>query len=177
VRALEIYSREPVAGPPRLFDAADYAAGFDATPVPDFPLRRVLSGVVPQVRLETPWASGFTLRGFDLDRARLGPGDLAFVTLYWRAERALPPGLVPAVVVHDAAGNELGELASTCGGMPSDAWHSASRNETPFRLLADELPPGEYTLLAGVRDSASGAWLPLADGSELRTLAQVSIGR
>ena len=171
VRATDIYSREPVAGPPQVFEAADYAAAFDAAPVPNFPLRQLLSGVVPQVRLETPWRAGFALRGFDLDRAALGPADPAFVTLYWRAAQDLPATLAPAVLVRDAAGRTVAEAAPFCSGTPPEAWHQIYANSTPFRLAPGALPPGRYTLVAGVRDLATGVWLPLASGA-----AQVELG-
>ena len=175
VRALEIYSRAPVAGPPQRFDAADYSAAFDAAPVPDFPLRRLLSGVVPQMRVEAAWAGNFALRGFDLDRATLGPDDPAFLTLYWRAGQALPATLAPAVVIHDATGRSVGEAAPFCGGMPPSAWQRTYVNDTPFKLTAAALPPGQYTLLAGVRNTATGAWQPLADGQALQPLTTITI--
>lgn len=175
VRALEIYSRAPVDGPPLLLDAAAAAPAFDAAPVPNFPLRRLLSGVAPQVRSEAAWRDGFALRGFDLDRATLGPGDLAFLTLYWRATTALPDRLQPAIQIRDAAGRPVGEAEPTCGGVPAEAWAGTYVNDTPFQLRADKLAPGLYTLHAGVRDLTSRAWLPLADGAELLKLTTITV--
>ncbi len=175
VRALEIYSREPVAGPPQRFEAADYAAAYDAAPVPNFPLRRLLSGVAPQQALPTAWQGGFGLRGFDLDRAELGPADPAFLTLYWRAEAALPDTLAPAVVVRDASGAPVAEVEPFCSGIPPEAWHENYVNDTPFRVAPGALPPGSYTLHAGVRDIATGAWQPLASGGELVELGPLVV--
>ena len=175
VRALEIYSRDPVVGPPQTFDAAAYAATFDAAPVPNFPLRRLLSGVVPQTTLVTPWQAGFALRGFDQDRTVLGPAEPLFLTLYWRAEQALPATLTPAVLVRDTAGRTVAEAAPYCSGMPAEAWVRTYVNDTPFRLAPGTLPPGRYTLHAGVRDQTTGAWLPLADGTELVALGALTV--
>jgi hypothetical protein len=175
VRALEIYSRAPVDGLPRLYDAADYEAAYDAAPVPNFPLRRLLSGVVPQVRQETPWRDGFALRGFDLDRATAAPGQDAFLTLYWRASAAQPASLAPAVQIRDARGRAVAEAAPYCGGMPADAWHTTYVNDTPFRVSAAGLAPGVYTLHAGVRDRSTGAWMPLAGGGDLVELAEIVV--
>lgn len=175
VRSLEIYSRLPAEGAPRRFEARDYAAAFDAAPVPNFPLRRLLSGVVPQTSLQTAWRDGFSLRGFDLDRQTLAAGDTAFVTLYWRANAPVPDTLDPAIVVQDAAGRTVGEAEPFCSGVPAAVWHTTYVNDTPFRLDASGLAPGSYTLLAGVRDSVSGAWLPLADGAALQPLTTLTI--
>ena len=175
VRALEIYSREPVAGPPRSFEARDYEAAYDAAPVPNFPLRDLLSGVVPQQTVGAAWGAGFALRGFDLDRGTLDPADPAFLTLYWRAERAQPATLAPAVLVRDAAGRTVAEAEPFCGGVPSEIWHETYVNDTPFRIPPGVLPPGDYTLHAGVRDIASGDWVPLAGGGELVELGGLAV--
>jgi hypothetical protein len=172
---MEIFSREPASGPPLHLDAEEYAASFDAAPVPDFPLRRLLSGVVPQVRSEQVWRDGFALRGFDLDRAELGPGELAFLTLYWRADEPLPDTLVPTVQLRNEAGELAGELPSYCGGVPAETWHATYVNDTAFQIRADDFAPGSYSLHVGVRDLVTGAWLPLAGGGELLELTAVTV--
>lgn len=174
VRGIEIYSREPVAGPPRTFDVADYAPAFDATPMPNFPLRRLLSGVVPQHALGTAWAAGFSLRGFDLDRTTLGPAESAFLTLYWRGEREAPQSAVPVVELHNAAGEIVATAAPTCSAVPADAWHKTYVSDTPFSIAGADLPPGQYTLHVGVRDGER--WMPLADGRDLLPIATLTVG-
>jgi hypothetical protein len=175
VRSLEIFSRAPVAGPPQLFDAAHYAGAFDASLVPDFPMRRLLSGAVPQVQHPAAWADGFALRGFDLDRATLGPGEHGFLTLYWRAERPLPDTYAPVVLLEDASGQVVRELPSSCGGALSEEWYGTNLNDTPFLFAAEGLPAGEYTLLAGVREVGRDGWLSLADGAALLALTTVVV--
>lgn len=175
VRALEIYSRAPVAGPPQSFNAADFAVDYDAAPVPNFPFRRLLTGVVPQIRSETAWRDGFALRGFDLDRSDLAPGGVAFLTLYWRASQPLPATLEPTVLIRDMAGGTVGEVPPYCGGMPADVWQRNYMNDTSFRLEAATLTPGVYTLHAAVRDQASGVLLPLAVGGDSLPLATITV--
>lgn len=175
VRALEIYSREPAMGPPQVYAAESFAAAYDAAPVPNFPLRRLLSGVVPQVRLDALWQGGFALRGFDQDRSALGPGDVAFVTLYWRAASAQPGTLAPALLALDESGRVVAEASTYCGGVPAEVWHQTYVNDTPFRLEAATLPPGSYTLHAGVRDIATGRWVPLEGGGELLELGALTV--
>jgi hypothetical protein len=175
VEALRVYSREPVAGPPREVDAADYAAAYDAAAVGNFPLRELVSGVVPQVALGTRWRDGFALRGYDLDRTTLEAGEVAFLTLYWRADQPLPASLAPVVQIRDGAGKVVGEGEPFCSGMPADAWQRTYVNDTPFRLMADGLPPGDYTLHVGVRDSQTGAWAPVGVGGELLELTRITV--
>jgi 4-amino-4-deoxy-L-arabinose transferase-like glycosyltransferase len=176
VRTLTIFSRAPVSGPPRVFAAEDYAASFDQTPVPDFPLRRLLSGVVPQRAAPgAAWRAGFSLRGYDLDRTALGPGDVAYLTLYWRAERPIAAGQRPQVELRDAAGRVVAEAPGTCSGMPSDAWYSTYVSDTPFLIRADQLAAGTYTIVVSVGDGAGGR-LPLAGGAESWELGQITLG-
>jgi hypothetical protein len=174
VRSLEIYSRSPRQGPVVVYDAADFAGAFDAAPVPNFPLRRLLSGVAPQVRFEPAWAAGFGLRGFDLDQAEFQQDDSAFLTLYWRAAAELPDTLVPQVFLRDTAGNG-GEAPSYCGGTPAEAWHANYVNDTSFRIDGATLAPGAYSILLGVRDLATGALLPLPDGDTLVELGAITV--
>jgi hypothetical protein len=143
--------------------------------VPNFPLRRLLSGEAPQTSLAATWRDGFTLRGFDLDRAALGPEDPAFITLYWRAVRPLSAGIEPVVLARDASGHMVHEAAPFCRVAPAELWHTDEVHDASFRIAPGALPPGAYTLYAGVRDQATGAWLPLDDGAELVSLGALTV--
>ncbi len=171
-RTLTIFSHAAVAGPPRSFDAAAYQSAYDQTPVPNFPLRRLLSGVVPQRSSDASWRAGFSLRGYDLDRSQLGPGDVAFLTFYWRAARPQPAGYVPVLQVRDTAGRVVTEATGICSRMPSDVWATNYVNDAPFRIRAADLPPGEYRLAVAMRDKA-GTLLPLDDGTTARDLGAI----
>ncbi|MEI7771545.1 MAG: glycosyltransferase family 39 protein, partial [Chloroflexales bacterium] len=171
-RTLTIFSRAPVAGPPRILDAANYTADYDSSPVPDFPLRRLLSGVVPQRASDAAWRAGFSLRGYDLDRSQLGPGDVAFLTFYWRATRPQPAGYVPVLQIRNAAGVVVTEATGICSRMPSEVWATNYVNDAPFLIRADDLPPGEYRLAVAMRDGA-GTLLPLDDGATARDLGVI----
>ncbi|MBX0329465.1 hypothetical protein K2Z83_17475, partial [Oscillochloris sp. ZM17-4] len=174
-RTLTIYSRAALGGPPQTFAAEDYAAAYDAMPVPNFPLRRLLSGVVPQRPAgDAVWRAGFDLRGYDLDRDQLGPGDLAFVTFYWRASLPQPAGYQPELQIRSRTGEIVARAASTCKGMPSDAWRTTYVNDTPFIIRAGDLPPGAYRLAVAVRDAA-GDLLPLEDGATARDLGGITV--
>lgn len=174
-RTLEIYSRKPVASPPIVVDAAALAPAYDAAPVPFFPLRRLLSGVVPQFEQTTAWRDGFALRGFDLDRTVLDGDAVAFLTLYWRADTDLPDTLGPVVELRDAGGRVVAEAEQFCGGVPAELWQQTYVNDTPFRIAANTLAPGRYTLHVGVRDVVTESYVPLADGSATIQLATLTV--
>ncbi len=175
-RTLTIFSRTPVVGPPRILAAAAYTDAYDQTPVPDFPLRRLLSGVVPQRASTAAWRVGFSLRGYDFDRSQLGPGDMAFLTLYWRAARPQPAGYRPALQIRDTSGAVVAEAASICSGMPSDAWFSTYVSDAPFSIRAADLPPGDYRLTLAVRNAA-GDLLALEDGTTAQDLGGITVTR
>jgi hypothetical protein len=175
VPTLAIFSREPYAGPLRILDAAASAAAFDAAPVANFPLRRLLSGPVPQHTLEEPWRDGFSLRGYDLDSTQLAPDASAFVTFYWRAAAPLNVLAQPELLIYDAAGTEVARAPTYCGGIPSTDWHADKVNDTPFRIDAATLAPGRYTLAVAVRDRTTNAWLPLSNGTTTLHLGELLI--
>ncbi|NTW03705.1 MAG: hypothetical protein HGA19_20930 [Oscillochloris sp.] len=173
-RTLTIYSREPVSTPPRTFAAADDSLAYDQTPVPDFPLRRLLSGVVPQHTSDAVWQAGFNLRGYDLDHRQLEAGNVAFLTFYWRASQPQPAGYQPMVEIRDTTGALVGQAASTCTRAPSDFWLGTYVNDTPFIIRADDLPPGEYRLSVAMRNAA-GELLALADGATTWDLGELEV--
>lgn len=175
IQTIEIYSRAPVTDPPQRFELADYTADFDAAPIANFPLRRLLSGIVPQQLSTATWREQFGLRGFDLDRDTLHTGQSAYMTLYWRAKVRLPASYTPVLLIEDAAGHAVAEAATACSSMPADAWYQTYVNDTSFRIDANALGPGQYQLMAGVRDTTSGEWTPLSDGSRLTQLGILTV--
>ncbi|HET9224072.1 MAG TPA: hypothetical protein VFO07_16280, partial [Roseiflexaceae bacterium] len=60
-------------------------------------------------------------------------------------------------------------------GPPSE-WHAQKESTTSFALAADaRIPPGRYSVQVGLRDRATGALLPLADGSAALTVADLIV--
>ncbi|MCU0494352.1 MAG: glycosyltransferase family 39 protein, partial [Chloroflexaceae bacterium] len=161
VRAMDIYSRAPLSGPVQRFSNSDYRASFDSAALTNFPLRRLLTGVAPQQRSEATWNNGAGLRGYDLDRPTLRPDQVGHLTLYWRAETALPPGIVPMVEIRDINGVVVGQGVQHCTGEPSEVWQGNYLNDWPFLVRAAGLPAGDYTLHVSLRDGQGGL-LPLA---------------
>lgn len=177
IRTMDIYSRQPVGHPPRVFVHEDYAPTFDAQPVPDFPLQRILLEMAPQYELESTWQQGLRLRGYDLDRRHLVRGQTATLSLFWQATRPLADDYELVVDVLDYTGQRVMRASPACGDTPPSAWYPYYFSDTSFTVTAGaQLPPGEYTLQVGLRDIERDEWLPLADGSDTLNLTRLTIG-
>lgn len=130
----------------------------------------------PAQALDIPFADGIALRGVTIGTAV--PGADLPVTLYWAA--AQTPDVDYAVFVHllDAEGALVagsdGRPAN--GRFPAPAWHPGLTVADAHALpLPPDLPPGNYTLHAGLYDPASGARLPLAAGGDAAPLGRITI--
>jgi hypothetical protein len=72
------------------------------------------------------------------------------------------------VHVEDAAGNIVAQtdLQPTGGVYPTSAWTPGHTLKDSYRLrIPEDTPPGEYRVLAGLYDPATGERLPLLDPS------------
>ncbi len=96
--------------------------------------------------------------------------DTLVVTLRWAA--AAYPETDYTVFVHLVQPGDDGALAQgdgppLGGGWPTSLWPPGLLLDDEHRVpLPDGLPPGPYELLVGLYDPATGARLPLADGSD-----------
>lgn len=175
VKKLDIYSRQPVAHLPRIFTLDDYRATFDAQPVTHFPLQRSLIEVVPQYGLDVPWQRGVLLRGYDLDRQRLAPGQVATLVLYWREHATIEAGYEPVIHVLDSSGRRVGVAAPHCDVAPAE-WNTQYLRGVAFTVTAGAgMPPGTYTLQVGLRHAQTGAWLPTAGGASALPFATLTV--
>ncbi|MFP4438570.1 MAG: ArnT family glycosyltransferase [Chloroflexaceae bacterium] len=173
VKKLDIYSREPVAHPPRIFTLAEHRAAFDAQPITSFPIQRALVEVVPQQHLDARWQPDVMLRGYDLDRTRLEPGETATLVLYWRENLAIEPGYLPVVTLVDADGKSVAQATPACDVLPA-AWNTQYLSGVAFTLTnTAQIPPGQYALQVGLRHTQTGEWLPREDGAHMLPFAQL----
>jgi 4-amino-4-deoxy-L-arabinose transferase-like glycosyltransferase len=173
VKKLDIYSREPVAHPPRIFTLAEHRAAFDAQAVTSFPIQRPLVEVVPQQHLDARWQQDVMLRGYDLDRAQLKPGETATLVLYWRENQAIEPGYLPVVTLVDAHGKSVARATPACDVLPA-AWNTQYLSGVAFTLTnTAQIQPGQYALQVGLRHTQTGAWLPREDGTPALQFAQL----
>ncbi|MFQ5577472.1 MAG: protein O-mannosyl-transferase family [Anaerolineae bacterium] len=126
----------------------------DLTPLPLLPHAQLVQAARPNLtpshHKPMPFGDNLTLAGYDL----LQSEDELSVTLYWQVGEA-PPGKNYASYVHllNAQGVGVGQSDHMPGGVfyPSGLWSPAETLRDRHTLpLSPTLPPGEYTLVAGL---------------------------
>ncbi len=103
-----------------------------------------------------------TLLGYDLN---LEPGTL-YLTLYWRNEARLPADYTTFVHVRDSTGEATGQSGTIVaqmdgppagGAYPTSLWDPGEIIRDPIQIpLPPEVPEGEYEIVVGLYDLASG---------------------
>ncbi len=101
--------------------------------------------------------------------------------LGWERNGAAPPNLVRFVHLLDAAGNKVaqvdGQVTDALGPLPVDAWPQGTPVDDLVTLaLPTTLPPGDYTVIAGLYDWQTGVRLPV-NGSDSVEIGRVEIKR
>ena len=178
IRTIDIYRRQPVLQPPQIFHLEDYEAPFNAGPVPHFQLQRILLELVPQHALDRSWQQGVRLRGYDLDRQSLTPGETARLSLFWQATQPVSADYEVFVDLLDATGRRVGTAQPYCESRPPAEWYQHYFIDTSFTVTLDAaLPPDTYTLYVGLRHRANGTLLPLVDGPDALRLTTLTLER
>ncbi len=100
--------------------------------------------------------------------------------LQWMRTAAAPPNLSRFVHVIDAAGNKVaqvdGQVTDAFGPLPVATWpENTAVNDLMTLDLPVTLPPGEYTVIAGLYDWQSGERLP-AGGAAARPDGAAQLG-
>ena len=100
--------------------------------------------------------------------------------LQWMRTAAAPPNLSRFVHMVDAAGNKAaqvdGQVTDAFGPLPVASWpENSAVNDLMTLDLPVTLPPGEYTLIAGLYDWQSGERLP-AGGAAARPDGAAQLG-
>ncbi len=129
----------------------------------------------PQVKLNQSFGNQITLLGYDLTRptqnSKLNPQELN-LTLYWRAEATPETDYTTFVHLRSQANENLAQRDSppANGRYPSSLWDAGEVIVDQITLPLAGLPPGEYALVVGLYDLASGQRLPVTDdpANELR---------
>ncbi len=143
---------------------------------------RKASARVERIANPTDYRFGEAIRlvGYDLPQTTLKPNDYLPLTLYWRADRAVEKSYV--VFVHllgaqynAAQNNFLWGQMDRVPQPPTRAW-SAQIVTDAYRVQVDaHAPAGAYKIEIGLYDPATGARLPLDDGTDSVIVAEVEI--
>jgi hypothetical protein len=182
---LHIYERKPEGNPaglplptPATYQAADYAARFDAAAGPAFQTELPYSegaihrpatgqaGTPIQRRLDVDLGHRVRLIGFELDRTTVRPGGALALTVYWQALQQMEISYI--VFAHAESDRIWGQRDGVpgCGFWPTNKWQPGQvvidRISIP---LAADTPPGRYPLLVGLYDWATGIRLEVLDAA------------
>jgi hypothetical protein len=126
-------------------------------PVPQYPRQDNLSGFV-------------TLLGYDMDLSR---AEELRLTLYWHCDARLPADYTTFVHVRDRSGPDSAQTETIVAQMdspPANGTYPTSLWE-PGEIIRDSvqvplpsgIPPGEYEVIVGLYDFATGGRLPALD--------------
>jgi 4-amino-4-deoxy-L-arabinose transferase-like glycosyltransferase len=140
-------------------------------------------------RLQTDFADGVRLLGYDLEKARVAPGENVFLTLYWQAREPVEHRY--KVFTHLLGGVFNAESNNFLWGQQDNEPVSGSRLTTTWQVdevivdsyaisVHPQAPPGPYTIEIGLYDPATGLRLPVLDeqgrvAADHLLLTQVSV--
>lgn len=119
--------------------------------------------------LHTDFAGLAALTGYATSSAEIRPGDTFTVTLLWDVRAPLDADYTVFLHLRDAQGQNVaqGDGPPAGGAYPTTAWAAGETllDPHPIRLPAN-LPPGQYTLVAGLYAPESGRRLPRVGSAE-----------
>jgi len=116
------------------------------------------------------------LQGCALNTTVLAQGDMLRLTLTWRALAAIERRYTVFVQWIDANGRlALQRDREPMGGLAlTSAWATGDVSVDRHGMIA-HVPPGVYTLIAGLYDADTGERLTLADGADHVVLAALTV--
>ncbi len=122
----------------------------------------------PQVALV---GDSIQLLGYNLERTQFRPGDTLALSLFWNANKT--PAASYKVFVHllDANGVLRAQQDSIPqhGALPTNRWFPGEYIVDDYFLrVPNDLPAGEYHLVVGMYEEATGARVPLMDANATR---------
>jgi hypothetical protein len=124
----------------------------------------------PQVQVDARFGDQIGLEGYALNPARLAPGDILQVTLFWRTDAPLAERYSVFIHVYaDPAAPPVAQQDGEPGGglRPTVDWSAGERvADNHGVLLPADLPPGVYTVQVGLYNPFTGARLPVTVGGQ-----------
>jgi len=133
--------------------------------------------------LELQLGESVRLLGYDLEPVEARPGEKLRLTLYWECLGPMNTSYTVFVHLLDEEGYIRGQRDSVPGdgALPTTSWAEGEIVADAYEIpVAPDAPPGNYTVVAGMYDAATGARLPVLDsGGHLlgdhATVAEVSL--
>jgi hypothetical protein len=118
------------------------------------------------------------LIGYQSSPAALAPGATLPVTLYWQAEAEMDVNYTVFVQLLNRDWSVVAQqdVPPMSGDAPTSTWLPGEILADAYRLaLPADLPPGDYRLIAGMYDPATGQRLPTQAGGDFVDLGTVTI--
>ncbi len=118
------------------------------------------------------------LLGYELAAGPLAPGDALAVTLYWQARAEMAVDYTVFAQLLNSANQVVAQVDTPplAGAAPTTTWLPGEFLTDPYRLpLPADLPPGQYRLIAGLYDPATGQRLPTSSTSDFVELGRVTV--
>jgi hypothetical protein len=137
----------------------------------------------PQITQPTDIAFGqptlLNLIGYDLPQTKPSHGGETLpITLYWQAEAEMEVNYTVFVQLLNSNGQVLAQvdLQPLGGAAPTTTWLPGEILTDPYTLTPPpDLPPGNYSLITGLYNAATGKRLPAASGSDFVELTEVTV--
>jgi len=128
------------------------------------------------------------LRGYDCDQCEsadsgplsVEPGITLHLTLYWEATDYIPTPYSVYIHMVDASGRVIAQRDSAPrgGDFPTQEWMPGDIIIDPYSItIPSDTQPGEYTMITGMYDPATGERLPVTDGEGSYPRDHVTVAR
>jgi hypothetical protein len=105
------------------------------------------------------------LIGYHVPATTVAPGQALPVTLYWRAEATMDTNYTVFVQLLNGGGQVSAQrdFQPQAGAAPTTTWLPGEILTDAYTLsLSGDLSPGDYRLIAGMYNAASGERLPVS---------------
>jgi hypothetical protein len=119
-----------------------------------------------------------TLLGYDLAQADVAPGATLPLTLYWQAEAELGSNYTVFIQLLNPAQQVVAQVdrPPQAGQAPTTTWLPPEIVTDPYDLtLPENLPPGEYRLIAGLYDAATGLRLSVSGTADFVGITTIRV--
>jgi len=129
-------------------------------------------------RLDVNLEKFAALLGYSLEISEFKPGQYLAVTLYWQARDntlASYQSFVYLMRADDQTPIAMSDSIPGAGLRPTPTWYWGETVPDPHLLrLPDNLPPGQYNLVAGLYDTQTGARLSTSTGDTVIIVTQLT---